>query len=77
MKEKNEYKEKIYKGFLEKYPHIHPQIIFVTLDMASSVGRAFDLLEDWKVDLPVRFDIEEDAWVPDTFEEYDFIQGEI
>ena len=31
MKEKNEYKEKIYKGFLEKYPHIHPQIIFVTL----------------------------------------------
>ena len=45
--------------------------------MASSVGRAFDLLEDWKDDLPVRFDIEEDAWVPDTFEEYDFIQGEI
>lgn len=76
MKEKNEYKEKLYKTFLAKYPSIPEQIIFITIDLASTAGRAFDILEDWKDEYPIRFDISEDNWVPDYFDEYELFQEE-
>lgn len=76
MKEKNQYKEKIYKSFVKKYPNIPLQIIFATVELASTVGKAFDILEDWKDEYPVKFDMEQDNWVPDIFDEYALFQEE-
>jgi hypothetical protein len=75
MKDKNEYKYQLYNKFCSKYKHINKQIIFRTVDMASSPGKAFDILEEFKSEYPMSFNLEKNLWESDVFLEYEILQG--
>ena len=56
-------KEKALEGFLKRYKKIPYIIVYKTLDYSESLGEAFDILEDFKIDLPVEFDLQTKRWV--------------
>lgn len=73
--EKDLEKNKMYKAFVKKYPHISPIIIFKTLEFTNTLGKAFDVLEDYNGDLPITWDAENQKWMPEILLEFDFLQG--
>ncbi len=75
MKDKNEYKYQLYNAFCQKYKNIDRQIIFKTVDMAATAGTAFDILEEFKNEYPMSFNLLKNNWEPDVFFEYEISQG--
>ena len=69
-KYKNEYKHQLYKSFVRKYPNIPIQIIFHTLDRSTSVGSAFDALEEFTNEYPIKFCTHQNKWIPEYFNEW-------
>ena len=43
--------------------------------MASSPGKAFDILEEFKSEYPMSFNLEKNLWESDVFLEYEILQG--
>jgi hypothetical protein len=57
-------KEKLYHGLLKHYPDIPKWIVYRTVDLASTPGKAFDALYDFKeFILPVVWDFSKEKWV--------------
>ncbi len=75
MKDKNEYKYQLYSNFCNKYKNINRQIIFKTVDMASSPGKAFDILEEFISEFPISFNLEKNVWEPEVLLEFEISQG--
>ena len=56
-------KEKLFYGLMNHFPMIPKWIIYRTVELASSPGKAFDALYDYKEkDLPVSWDFSEQKW---------------
>lgn len=56
-------KIELYHGFVKNYPEIPRWIVFRTLELASTPGKAFDALCDLKMtDLPVSWDFQTETW---------------
>lgn len=70
-------KVKTYESFKERYKHIPKLLIFKTIDMCGSVGDAFDCLEDFSLEFPMTFDVEEKKWVSAVILENEIKQGTI
>jgi hypothetical protein len=75
MKDKNEYKYDLYKKFCKKYQNINKEIIFKTIDMAPTIGVAFDILEDFKHEFPISYNLLKNTWEAEVFFEFEISQS--
>lgn len=71
---KNNDKKKMFGIFKKKYPHIDQLIIFKTLEFSTSLGKAFDALEDFNGEMPLTWDSSNQKWVAEILLEYQFLQ---
>ncbi len=56
-------KKKLYDGLCEHFPQISPWIVLRTVELASTPGKAFDALYDFKGSLlPTVWDFKEERW---------------
>lgn len=61
---RDEMKQRLYEGFIKNYPTIPKWIIFRTVELASTPGKAFDALYDFKItNLPICWDFHKETWV--------------
>lgn len=75
MKVKNDHdRKKMFQVFKKKYANIDQLIIFKTLEYSTSLGKAFDALEDFTGEFPLTWDSQLEKWVPEVLLEYQFLQ---
>lgn len=59
-------KKNLYDGFVKNYPDIPKWIIYRTLELASTPGKAFDALCDFDLSiLPASWDFQTECWKPE------------
>jgi hypothetical protein len=56
-------KKKLYDGLIDHFQTIPPWIVLRTVELASTPGKAFDALYDFKLKmLPIEWDFEFEKW---------------
>ena len=60
----DENKKNLFEGLLKHYPSVPKWVVYRTVELASSPGKAFDAIYDFNIKcLPISWDFSKEKWV--------------